>query len=576
MAKASSMIYIVNRMTALLLSFGFCAFQGMAQVSLSEKLSYVIETQDMENGLKLYNEITDSDIEQLSDSALFEYHYLGGYLNSEIPNHKKAIFHLLEAKRLCDTSRGTHSGEYMEIMRGLGDEYIELGQYEDALEIFEEGIVKSMYMRNAASRDFGNLIIGVQDCYELLGWFNEIPTHLLDAWHFWNKDETPLVTYTYYPLWSLAQFYWRYGMYDKALSVNDQIESFIKSKGGNNHPELSHALYMKGNLLVDMERTNEGINAFYEGLSILQYNQMDYTETYEMIAGNLLTALISANKIEESDKTIDDIKRYSTKSNRPESYKNALFSAAKQYADIRNYSKAFSYIEELLKLSITDKEREIIENQKNTILYNQEVVESLSDLKKDFDFLQTGSQNWFETGHKLSSAYYLVKALDKNADVLNRMYEAIDLNKSIGTDYYLWVLNNLIGMNMDKEEFQDALKYSNERWNYLSSLIDVPKDYLFNSLNELIVAKMKSNNLDDIDFNFKEIERFYRTQYGEVSSEYATYLHNRGRAYQLQNRLKEAKAALLKSITIQNKINGKPLDKTVKYYMEVEQKLGEL
>lgn len=563
-------------MTALLLSFGFCAFHGMAQVSLSEKLSYVIETQDMENGLKLYNEITNADLEQLSDSSLFEYHYLGGYLNSEIPNHKKAIFHLLEAKCLCDTSRGTHSGEYMEIMRGLGDEYIELGQYEDALEIFEEGIVKSMYMRNAASRDFGNLIIGVQDCYELLGWFNEIPTHLLDAWHFWNKDETPLVTYTYYPLWSLAQFYWRYGMYDKALSVNDQIESFIKSKGGDNHPELSHVLYTKGNLLVDMKRTNEGINAFYEGLSILRYNQMDKSETYEMIIGNLLMALISANKIEESDKTLDDIKRYSTISNRPESYKSALFSAAKQHADIRNYSKAFSCIEELLKQNITDKERTIIENQKNTILYNQEVVENLSDFKKDFDFLETGSQNWFETGHKLSSAYYLVKALDKNVDVLNRMYKAIDLNKSIGTDYYLWVLNNLIGMSMDKEEFQDALKYSNERWNYLSNLIDVPKDYLFNSLNELIVAKMKSNNLDDIDSNFEEIERFYRTQYGEISSEYATYLHNRGRAYQLQNRLKEAKVALLKSITIQNKISGKPLNRTVKYYMEVEQKLGEL
>lgn len=563
-------------MAVLLLSFGFCVHQGMAQVSLSGRLSHVLETQDMENGLKLYNEITNSDIEQLPDSTLFDYHYLGGYLNSETPNHEKAIFHLLEAKRLCDTSLGVHSSTYMEIMRGLGDEYIELERYEDAVAIFEEGIVKSMHMRNAASHDFGNLIIGLQECYELLGWFNEIPTHLLDAWYFWNKDETPLVTYTYYPLWSLEQFYKRYGMNEKALSVSEQIESFIKSKGGDEHPELSKALYMRGNLLVDMKRTNEGINVFYEGLSILRHNQMNKSETYEMIIGNLLMALISANKIEESDKTLDDIKQYSTKSNRPESYKNALFSAAKQYADIRNYSKAFSCIEELLKLNITDKERTIIENQKNTILYNQEVIENLSDLKKNFDFLQTGSQNWFEAGHKLSSAYYLVKALDKNVDVLNRMYEAIDFNKSIGTDYYLWVLNNLIGISMDKEEFQDALKYSNERWNYLSSLLDVPKDYLFNSLNELIVAKMKSNNLDDIDSNFEEIERFYRTQYGEVSSEYATYLHNRGRAYQLQNRLEEAKAALLKSITIQNKINGKPLDKTVKYYLVVEQKLGEL
>ena len=63
---------------------------------------------------------------------------------------------------------------------------------------------------------------------------------------------------------------------------------------------------------------------------------------------------------------------------------------------------------------------------------------------------------------------------------------------------------------------------------------------------------------------------------GEFSSEYATYLHNRGRAFQLQNKLDEAKETLMQSITLQNKLEGKPLERTVKYYIEVEQQLGEL
>ncbi len=560
---------------AVLLPSVFCAFMAVAQTSLPNRLTHVLETQDMEMGIKLYNEITEADLEQLPDSVLFDYHYLGGYINSEIPDHNKAIAHLLDAKRLCDTSLGTHSGVYMEIMRGLGDEYIELGQYEEALAIYQEGIIKSMYIREAVSHDFGNLIMGVQDCYELLGWFNEIPNHLSDAWYFWDKDGTPLVTYTYFPLWQLEQFYKRYGMYENALSISRKIEAFITSKGGENHPELAEALYMKGNILVEMNRPDDGIKAFQEAIEILSANGSDNSELFGLVAGNLFMALISSEKFEESDNVLNRIKNYSISNNTP-TYKNALFSAANRVADMRNYAKSLTYNSNLLNSNITDEERDIIENQKKTILYNQEVVESLPVLEIAFESLNSGQDDWFETGHKLSNAYYLVKNHEKNRSVLTEMYQAIDLNKSIGTDYYLWVLNNLYGLSLDTEEFQAALGFATEKWEYLSRLSDVPVIYRYNALNDLVVAKMRSNTLDGIDSDLEKIEKFYRMQYGEMSNEYAIYLHNRGRAYQLQNKFDEAKETLLRSITLQNKLEGKPLERTVNYYMEVELQMGEL
>ena len=571
-------IKIIRALTrvAVLLPSVFYAFSGVAQNSLSERLNHVLEAQDMDMGLKLYQEVTDAEIKQLPDSSLFDYHYLGGYLNSEIPNHEKAIYHLTEAKRLCDTSLGTHSGVYMEIMRGLGDEYIDLGKYDDALAIFQEGITKSMYMRNVASHDFGNLIMGVQDCYELLGWFNEIPNHLSDAWSFWYKDETPLVTYTYFPLWRLEQFYKRYGMYDNAISVSRHIEDFIKSKGGNTHPELAEALWWKGNILVEMNRIAEGIKAYQDGLAILRDNNMNHSERYESMAGNLLIALISAERYEEGSILLKEIQQYSVNAQKPDTYKNALFSAANRAANMGNYAKAIEYNTTLLSLHLSKEESDVIENQKSTISYNQEVVESLPVLENAFSSLKIGQDDWFETGHKLSSAYYIVKDINKNSVVLTAMHKAIDLNKSIGSDYYLWVISNLYGLSLDKEEYLDALRYAMEKINYLNTLNDVPDNYRYNALNELVVAKMKSNTLDGIDSDLENIEKFYRNQYGEISSEYASYLHNRGRAFQLQNKLDEAKETLLQSITLQNKLEGKPLERTVKYYMEVEQQLGEL
>ena len=566
---------IINKMyrLAVLLPSVFCTFSGMGQ-TLPERLSYVLEVQDMEMGIKLYNEITEADLSQLPDSSLFDYHYLGGYLNSEIPNHEKAVSHLLEAKKICDKVLGTHSIGYMEIMRGLGDEYIELGQYDEALAVYQEGIVKSMYVRNIASEAFGNLIMGVQGCYERKGWLNEIPSHLYDAWGFWAKDEEPFATYNYYPLWSLEQFYRRYKMYDKALQVSDMIIKFISEKVGAQHPEMAEELYLRGNTLVDMGRNNDAVETYYKALSILKVNKVDKDRLYGLIAGNLLMAIISTGRWSECDNILKDIKNYGGRNvNDADIYKNVLFSAANRFNSKGNYAKALSLNTELLELSLSDKERTIIENQTNTIKYNRDIINALCQLEEQFRTFSQGSAEWFEAGHKLSSAYFLQKKVDKNICVLRKMYDAIAANTSTGEDYLLWVLNNLYGICFEKEEYNDALRYAIEKWNYISSVSDITEDYLYYALNDVVVAKLRSNHLEGIDDNLEKVGVLCSKLFSEQSENYSTHLHNQGRAYQLQGRLNEAKQIYLRAIALQIKNDGVPINRTVQYLMEVEKQI---
>lgn len=573
MAKETS-INIKNRMAVILLTFGFCAFFGMAQKSIPERLNYALENQDMESGLRLYNEITNDDLKQLSDSVLFDYHYLGGYINSEIPNHEKAIFHLLEAKKLCDTTLGTHSGVYMEIVRGLGDEYAEMGRYEEALGIYQEGIVKSSYMRVAASRDFGNLIMGVQQCYERLGWFNEIPRHLTDAWSFWDKDEKPLVTYTYYPLWTLQQFYRRYEMYDKALQVSDSIISFITEKGGSNHPELAEALYNKANTLVDMGKSKDAIRVFRQGMSILEGNKMEVSnETYGMIMGNLLMALVSSNKTDDVHIILKDIKDYGKRTNNPSFYKNALFSAVKRYNTIGDYTQALSLSKVLSGLDFTEQEKEILAKLTNEIEYNNEITSSLPQLESQFTSLTKGSPEWFDIAHKLSNAYYLNKRLENNHEVLKSMYETCIANPVAGSDYLFWVLINLYGNALESERFNDALTYANSRLQYLSSMPDAPEDYVFYAVNDIVVAKLKSKQLTDIDADLDRAISLCTKVFGKGTSNYGICLHNKGRAYQLSGKLIEAKQLYLEAIALQTKEAGYSTNRTVQYLMETERQI---
>ncbi len=568
------MIYNINRMTILLL-FGLYTNGIMAQTSLPEKLSHVLEVKDMEEGIKLYNEIKDDDLPQLPDCSLFDYHYLGGWLNSEIPNHEKAIFHLLETKRLCETSLGIHSAVYMEIMDGLGDEYMEIEQYDKALEIYQEGIVKSMSVRNIASHTFGNLIIGVQKCYERKGWFNEIPTLLLDSWSFWSKDDKPFATYNYYPLWNLHQFYRRYEKYDKALQVSDSTLSFIAKKVGQEHPEMAHELYFRGNTLTQMGRNLDAVGVYKKALSILQLNKKDKDELYIQIGGNLLMSLISTDIWEEYNEVLKIIKDYSKKVNKPDKYKNALFSAASSFNKIGNYAKALELNTQLLGLDLSEEERASINNQTITIQKNKDLTEAVPQLEDLFKSVPIGSPEWLETGYKLSNAYYHEKEVGKNINILKTMYEAITKNLSIGANYHLWILNNLYGACFEKQKYENALNYATEKWSYISTIPEVPDEHLFYAKNDIIAAKLKSNHLDGINEDLEMAEKLCRKVFGIESKAYSIYLHNMGRAYQLQGNFNEAKQSYLMAIALQIKKNGTgtPINSTVQYLSEIEKQI---
>lgn len=562
---------------AVILSSVFCALTGLAQESLSDRLSYVLTHQDMGEGFELYNQITDKDLQQLSDSDLFNYHYLGAYLNTDNftdnPNHEKAISHLKEAKRLCETSLGIYLPSYMEIMKALGDEYLEEGKFEDALSIYEEGLIKSMAIRENAPQFFANLIMGVQECYENLGLFSEVPNHLMDAWGFWDRDIEPLQSYSYFPLWSLEQFYYKYEFFENALKINDEIIKFIKEKGVINHPEMAEALYFRGNLLTNLNKYEEAIPTYRQALQILDSNGLTDEDIYAYLLGNIVTASAETDSIKLTFDILDEIKTYGLKNNNSEIYKNALYSTANKLNARGCYDVALSLNLQLKDVTLTDRERAIIEEQTNNITFNKEIIETLPQLNESFKSFALNSIEWFDIGHKLASAYFISNEKGKMLDVLKQMYSVIKLDNTIGKDYYYWILNNLYGISLELGDNNDALLYALEKWQYVSSITDIPDDISFLAINNLVVAKLRSSQLEGIDAYLDKYNVLCVTLYGDNSKEYSVYLHNVGRAYQLQGNLNEAKRNYLLANTLHIKNVGKANPLTIQYLAEVEEQL---
>lgn len=574
-----SNIHFLRRITLLVISV-LCAINSNAQRSISEELEYVIyEEQDLTRGQQLYNSIKDADIKNMPDSVLFNYHYLGGYINSETPNHAKAIEHLIAARELCESRLGTHTIPYMEIMKGLGDEYNEIGETEKALEVFQEAIVKSMAARDYAGHAFGNLIMGVADCYETLGWLNEIPNHLMDAWSFWKKDETPLVTYNYFPLWSLEQFYRRYGMYDKAIFVSDKIIEFIKSNGGENHIELCDALYMRGNIFQKASNNDDAIKAYETALSIATYNKADNTEIIGSLYGNLACSYVVKSDFENCNRICDLMQSYYDRLSDSSSYYKNLLSIGILAADYKNYEWALSYFDLAEQGNLDPTDINLLKWNKDGVTFNLNILNHTNDYISSYESLAYGTVEWFENAYNLSTAYNLSGERDKTLDVLTSMKKAYDTYTSNGEDYILWIYNSFVSVCFNSLMYDDASTYAKERLDYINSLGVVPQEsyaYYANCINDLVSAKLKAKNIENIDKFLDELKHYYLTIYGENSKQYAIYLHNRGRAYQLQNKLDEAKETLLKALSVQKDTMGDLIENTVKYYIEVVEELGEL
>lgn len=117
------------------------------------------------------------------------------------------------------------------------------------------------------------------------------------------------------------------------------------------------------------------------------------------------------------------------------------------------------------------------------------------------------------------------------------------------------------------------MKYANEKWEYVSTLQDIPERYKFDCINNIVVAKLKSNKLDGIYSDLERAIELCRAVFGEESEAYAIQLHNRGRAFQLDGKYDEAKQNYLDAIALHTKVKGTPIAKTVQYLIETNNQI---
>jgi tetratricopeptide (TPR) repeat protein len=161
----------------------------------------------------------------------------------------------------------------------------------------------------------------------------------------------------------------------------------------------------------------------------------------------------------------------------------------------------------------------------------------------------------------LADIYNERKQYDKCITVLNSAFNLYETS-SQRAEIFNYIVGYIAHCYLNLEDFESARKVYKS---YQNKLLNEEHSYLMaDTNNKLAVVELLDN---------KPLEAIRLLDLScENSKEYGLYLHNKGRAYMLLGKLKEAKKILLKSKDVQLAVNGQVMDRTTKYLEELNVK----
>jgi tetratricopeptide (TPR) repeat protein len=561
-------------------------FEAQAE-SVKSRLQEVyrlIYNEDEAGARAALNLIPEEIISAQNDTIQYDYYYCKAAL-LEIPAqygdaYNQALSlqqsYLEKALNLRETKLGIHHFTYIEILSQLASYYSLIEQDLDkAIVTYEKALVMGMYLKaqndEATNYWYGNIFWQLASLYEIKGYDKQLISLYKSVSDILPED-SDIPPYIGYAL--LAAYYDRKGQYNEAIEANTNALNIIERTEGRgvNYVQTLNSI---GNNQIKAGKNQEAINTILSAMEIAHSDTTSVVEIPNLSATLLLGYIRVGNRAKESE-TFQQIAEYA-KSGQSTNYVDVMYSAAKEHIALREFSIAREYNNNILNLAkvilkgtlaIALHQRCEIEAEigkpSDVLFYAEWAFETASD-----DKCNISMDNKLSIDLYLADIYNEEKQYGKCITVLN---SAIDLYQS--SPEYADIFNYIVGyiancyLNLgDFESARNVYKY------YKNTLLDDSNPHLVaDTNNKLAVVELLDNKpleairLLDLSWNY------FRDTVGENSDEYCLYLHNKGRAYMLQGKTKEAKKYLLKSKEVQLAVNGQVMDRTAQYLEELNLK----
>lgn len=527
--KNRTILHITHRFTTLVVSV-CCVFSVAAQQSIPQRLRHIIESKDYKEVKDFRQQIQETDIVNLPDSTLLDYYYLAGWSSSENKDYEKQIEYLVKAKEICETKLGIYNyvEVYFEIIKALGEACEELDRDDDALLWYEEGVIKGLGFLEIRNETFQTYLKEIRNnaakIYEERG--------CLDIANYLRYDNS-INSFEYATnLVDKAVKLYHKREYSETMKLLDEAEQIFKNNGGDGRYMLQ-TVYFVYMLCYAQQGDTKRINAIIKSKGDVMF----YNDRESSLVSYMDEVIAIFTNVHHSIKTAD-----------------YYYRKLQQMADVHNP-------DEMKEVEKIGSRLNILEN-----VYTQ--IDSLENARTS---LPMYSYEWGLTSIRKANLLIRIQRIDEGIKICEQIYDMSANLKDDPQKLHWFVLMNLSDYYNVKQNYDCARKYLNEQLSWLDSQA-VPFEFEERGwvYNKLGLVSLKENRFIDAKDMFAMAEKILLPIFGPKSDEYATLLHNRGRAAQLEGQLDEALQLLEEAAKIQTELNGKVMDRTAQYLEEVK------
>lgn len=572
-------------LTMLLLSLWSCNLY--AQKTIEKEISLIYsnlanENQFTENDFDFLQSLNESDLSQIPDSVIYQYHYLiGSWLDYNDGDLQERIYHVGKALHLIETKPifplGIFNIEYLSLCNAMASYYEELGDIDKAIYQYERTFVrgeKFLYKEsNANLRGVkSDCLCSLGTLYVKKGYKREAINCFEEAFDISCVDYEPGATKTYFPLWLLCNFYKDEKDYDKSILNWKRLIRFFEEHHAIQTKEYASTYYFLGNTYNAANDLNSSIESYKQAISIYQQINANF-EDVESSYSNLLCAYAQAGIIDGFKEIKSTLQKYYFSQDKKEDYYRLLWAATTLFPS----DKSKSFMDELLE---NFSELEISQQvQIMTCLADMNLdvkpISSISYCNKGIDLIKKSEYKntavgWLYSLYQIRSLAYQKQNIIKSAiddalcalDYFSKCNDTTDIAKQ-------QLLFRVINLYLDNKDYTKVVElekillpltkdlYGEKSHEYGSNLTIIGISLMYNGKYKKAIKILKK--LSDLILQID----------GERSINFATNLHNLGRAYMLKGENKKAIKCLEEAKSLQLDIEGTVNNKTNQYLNEL-------
>jgi len=447
-----------------------------------------------------------------------------------------------------------------------------------AIPLYERALVVGMYPfylktdDDAAKQSFGKAMWSLANIYEAKGYEDQLISLYRESFNLLSPYYQAGDVLSYIGLYQLASYYGQHNRYAEAISTINEVLAYIEANEGRNCSGYIHALCSQAFFYAQSGDLQQAIFQYKESIQFIYDTFGRYDENLDSTYGNLYVTLIDAQQTKEADSLLYTLENYYKHTGNYKQFVTTLYSGVVRLEKQQRFNQANLVCDRIIEKTgiLSMQEKETVFSKKAFLCFCLDKIEEAIQWKEqaikytDKNDKDTYLQNLFNLAFLYGKSGNSTQSLELYLQLKSLLEQE---NMEMQT-LYISTIDGIYGL------YEDNLTEAEKVWRTCADHIEEKYNRrnatYTHFINGLGCVMLKADRPNEALSCFRKGQKVCEQLGQQKSDEYATILHNMGRAYMLRKQYKQAKTCLEQAKALQIQLSGNVFERTKQYLSELD------